>query len=131
MTATLITKIEVRELFGLYDYVLPKSGEFNNAAILYGDNGAGKSTVLRLAFHLLSAAGNRGHRTALYKAHFTHLRVDLENGTSLVADRLPKRGGRPLRLAVLSEGIEIAGWFQGPRATKSLHGAQVGLSQIQ
>ena len=85
MTARLITSIRVRRLFGLYTYELPATGEFSNAAILYGDNGVGKSTLLRLAFHLLSAANDRGHRTALYDADFDSLEVALASGITLSA----------------------------------------------
>mgnify|MGYP001596305897 CR=1 FL=1 len=60
MTARLISAIRIEKLFGLYTYDIPQDGELSNAAILYGDNGVGKSTVLRLVFHLLSAAHNRG-----------------------------------------------------------------------
>ncbi|NID14112.1 AAA family ATPase [Luteibacter yeojuensis] len=114
MTATLITRMEVRDLFGLYDYVLPQEEDLNNAAILYGDNGAGKSTVLRLAFHLLSAANNRGHRTALYAADFSCLRVDLANGSALIAERLTKRGVTYLRLAIQTNGSDTAVWEYAP-----------------
>lgn len=62
MAARLISYIKVEKLFGLYTYKIPETGELSNAAILYGDNGVGKSTLLRLVFHLLSAAHNRGRR---------------------------------------------------------------------
>ena len=46
-----ISKIEVRKLFGVYDYDLQyNSSDFtdDNLIILYGDNGTGKSTILRM-----------------------------------------------------------------------------------
>ena len=46
MTARLISQIEIEGLFGLYTYVVPENGELANAAILYGDNGVGKSTII-------------------------------------------------------------------------------------
>ena len=65
MAEKLISRIRVEGLFGLYTYEVPQTGVLDNAAILYGDNGVGKSTMLRLVFHLLSSANNKGHRTAL------------------------------------------------------------------
>lgn len=87
MDIPLISSIYVEKLFGLYSYKLPDDGELTNASILYGDNGVGKSTILRLVFHLLSAAGDRGHRNALYNAPFGRIEVLLESGILLAASR--------------------------------------------
>jgi ABC-type transport system involved in cytochrome c biogenesis ATPase subunit len=61
----LIESITVTGLFGLYSYHIPSSSALGNAAINYGDNGMGKSTILRLVFHLLSPENSRGHRNFL------------------------------------------------------------------
>jgi energy-coupling factor transporter ATP-binding protein EcfA2 len=87
MQEPLISAIRIQGLFGMYAYNLPEEGILSNAAILYGDNGFGKSTILRLAFHLLSAATNRGHRNALFDTYFHTLEVDLHNGVLLGATR--------------------------------------------
>ncbi len=69
-----ITRIQVKSLFGLYDYDLSSEPSFfedaSRLVILYGDNGSGKTTLLKLIFHLLSAAENRGHRSALARTPF-------------------------------------------------------------
>ena len=100
MTAKLISNIRIDKLFGLYTYVIPDPGEMSNAAILYGDNGVGKSTLLRLVFHLLSAANDRGHRTALYKTDFQRLEVTLSSGAKLVARILEPDPAKLLLLEV-------------------------------
>lgn len=87
MRESLISAIRIQGLFGMYAYNLPEEGVLSNAAILYGENGFGKSTILRLAFHLLSAATNRGHRNALFDTYFHKLEVDLSNGVQLGAIR--------------------------------------------
>lgn len=110
MTANLITAIRVQGLFGLYNYKLPKSGDFSNAAILYGDNGVGKSTLLRLAFHLLSAANDRGHRTALYNADFDSLEVDLASGVTLAARLQKDLPIHLLSLEIVRDGQKLAIW---------------------
>jgi energy-coupling factor transporter ATP-binding protein EcfA2 len=110
----LITSIRVEGLFGLYTYDLPREGSFADAAILYGDNGAGKTTILRLVFHMLSAADNRSHRTALYEAPFESFEVRLGSGISVTAKRV---GDSPksLRLAVLDGSRTLADWDYKPR----------------
>lgn len=87
MLNNLISRIKIKKLFGMYTYTLPRVSSFSNAAILYADNGAGKSTVLNLTFHLLSSANNRGHRNALFNANFEFLDVELNTGIRLTAER--------------------------------------------
>jgi len=115
MISQLITSIKVVGLFDLYTYAIPATGTLSNAAILYGDNGIGKSTVLKLAFHLLSAAGNRGHRTQLYQAHFRRLEVTLESGVTLTASIIDPDAVKLLTLEVLKNGKLIARWDYRPR----------------
>jgi energy-coupling factor transporter ATP-binding protein EcfA2 len=115
MTAKLISTIRIEKLFGLYTYVIPEAGELSNAAILYGDNGVGKSTLLRLAFHLLSAANDRGHRTALYRTEFQHLEVKLSSGVKLSARFIEPE---PAKLLLLEIGLgekRVAVWDYRPR----------------
>jgi len=115
MTAQLITTIRVEKLFGLYSYVIPTEGELSNAAILYGDNGVGKSTLLRLVFHLLSASNNRGHRTALFKTDFQKLEVVLSSGIRLTARVLEPEPAKLLLLEVLKGEKRLAVWDYRPR----------------
>lgn len=122
MIHQLIEKITVRNLFGLYTYELPSSKSLSNAAILYGDNGVGKSTVLRLAFHLLSSANNRGHRTELFNTYFESLEVALANNHILTAKRTliddKKKPGKAslLSLAITSDNVLLAQWDYKPRS---------------
>jgi len=60
-----ISRISVTRLFGQFDYILSSepttpSLSHANILILYGDNGSGKTTILKLLFHLLSPSNNRG-----------------------------------------------------------------------
>lgn len=109
-----ISYIAVEELFGLYTYRLPEQGSFANAAILYGDNGVGKSTILRLTFHLLSAATDRGHRSALFDAPFKTLEVGLASGVVLRAGRTDKRTGGALELTIQKGSEKRAEWLYFP-----------------
>lgn len=117
MTARLISSIRVEKLFGLYTYDIPDTGELSTAAILYGDNGVGKSTLLRIVFHLLSAADNRGHRTALYNSQFEKLVVVLSTGVKLTAHFTDEEGAKVLVLEVVEDNRTIAAWDYRPRDT--------------
>jgi ABC-type lipoprotein export system ATPase subunit len=84
-----ITRITITSLFGIYDYDLPGTDaeSFGQSIILYGDNGSGKTTILHLVFHMLSAANNRHHRTSIAQIPFRSVRIELSNGVALTASR--------------------------------------------
>ena|ERR1700730_2491462 len=98
-----IASIRIDGLFGLYKYQLPAKGQLSNATILYGDNGTGKSTLLRLVFHLLSAANDKGHRSALHKTDFKSLEVCLDSGIRLRAHKLTDSDPEVLKLKSLTD----------------------------
>ncbi|KAA6455971.1 ATP-binding protein [Acidobacteria bacterium AB60] len=128
----LISAIRVEKLFGLYTYRLPREGVLPNGAILYGDNGVGKSTILRLAFHLLSAAGNRGHRGALLEAPFEILEVDLTSGVTLRAARTEVGGRLTLDLSIVRLKTMLARWiyFPGQESSQRLRESFPSFIQI-
>ena len=105
-----IRAIRVKKLFGLYSYELPERGSFSDAAILYGDNGVGKSTLLRLVYHLLSAADGRGHRNALFQGEFDELEVDLASGVKLVARKEEQDDVLMLKQLILRGKTTLAAW---------------------
>jgi energy-coupling factor transporter ATP-binding protein EcfA2 len=110
----LISAIRVEKLFGLYTYELPNGAALQNAAILYGDNGVGKSTILRLAFHALSPADDRGHRTALTKVDFAKFQVDLASGITISAERTQKSDPKFLQLTITRGNEVLAQWDYRP-----------------
>ena len=72
-----IEKISTRRLFGSYDYELFPSeaaDESNRLLILYGDNGTGKTTILRVLFHLISPESRQGHKTTLVHIPLSRIR---------------------------------------------------------
>ncbi|MDZ8027533.1 MAG: AAA family ATPase [Nostoc sp. DedQUE11] len=86
-----VVRIEVERLFGKYTYSLAKKDNNpyidSSLIILYGDNGSGKTTILKLLFHLLSTGNHRGHRTFLAKTPFAKFSVFLADRTSIIASR--------------------------------------------
>lgn len=110
----MIEQIKIEKLYGHMDYILPKSGALENAAILYGDNGTGKTTILKLVYHMLSPANDKGHRTALSKIPFQLFSIRLMNGFELKASR---EGGRlvgPCLLQISKNGELMAEWDYVP-----------------
>ncbi|SHI82808.1 AAA domain-containing protein, putative AbiEii toxin, Type IV TA system [Tessaracoccus bendigoensis DSM 12906] len=86
-----ISAIRVDQLFGRlsYDYTAPLDPDERPTPliVLYGDNGCGKTTILRIVHHLLSPADRRGHRTAIARIPFSAISISLSNGDSITATR--------------------------------------------
>lgn len=87
----LVTSIKVKRLFGYYDYHLKFSQKAEMTApqitMLYGDNGTGKTTILKLLFHLLSTRRGRGHLTFLANTLFQNFSVKFSNSFEIVVER--------------------------------------------
>lgn len=91
-SAAVVSRILVEDLFGRYSYLIEPTGN-RDAIIIYGDNGSGKTTILRLLFHLLSPARTRGHRTWVGAVPFRSIRIELSNGTTVAAHRSSASSG--------------------------------------
>lgn len=91
ISPVLVTRIEVEKLFGRYNYALgiPRNNSSNisRMALIYGDNGTGKTTILKLLFHLISPGGNRGHRGFICRTPFSRFAVTFSDGTKIEAGR--------------------------------------------
>lgn len=83
-----ISAVHIEGLFGLYEYRIPNTEQdLGENPILYGENGLGKTTILRILFHLLSPAERKNHRTSLSKISFRRVEVQLTNGIAVSATR--------------------------------------------
>lgn len=110
-----ISKIEVENLFGRYDYEIPidkdvANPEIPRVCLLYGDNGTGKTTILKLIFHLLSASDNRGHRTYVARTPFRRFDIVFSDSSRITATRQEKElvGGFNLEFKIGEGQPEVA-----------------------
>ncbi len=110
MPQEIIKKVVIKKLFGRYDFVIPGDGYMTNPSILYGDNGVGKSTILSLIFHLLSPAGDRGHRSSIRKIQFCYFEIELSNGFRIVAERPEGASGEIIDLRISKNDELNAVW---------------------
>jgi len=86
-----INIIEVDALFGRYSYRIEvphfQNGDISRIAMLYGDNGTGKTTILKLLHNLLSPSMHRGHRTYITRVPFKSFKVIFSSGTKIEVKR--------------------------------------------
>lgn len=110
-----LRSIHVTKLFGRYDYTLPASNQLlDDLNIIYGENGAGKTTVLSLVFHLLSPAENAGHRGRIAEVPFAFLEVTLQDGTKISAKKDSQLLVGPVEFRIATPSAKAAIWKFSP-----------------
>lgn len=110
LSHALISGLRISGLFGRYDYEVefprnPVDGEVSKVGIVYGDNGTGKTTILKLLFHLLSPSDGRGHRSALARIPFSGFTVFFSNRLKISVDRKPKDKSGPYEITRFRPGL--------------------------
>lgn len=118
-----IRRISVRKLFGMYDYDLAPVSSVapsdENLLILYGENGCGKTTILKLVYHMLSPEPNEGHRTYVGGVPFRSLEIELTDGFVVRAERPEKLVGR-FKAVILYQGKALQSYaFRDERIAES------------
>lgn len=78
-----IDRISISNLFGYLDYNLHKKDDRGMSdsplSIIYGDNGSGKTTILKLIYHALSPKRNRRHRSSIMDIPFQSFVIYIKN----------------------------------------------------
>jgi energy-coupling factor transporter ATP-binding protein EcfA2 len=91
----LVSHVSVTGLHGRanYNLDLQTSGQEDRLTLLYGDNGSGKTTILRVLWDLLSPAPDKKHRSRVAAVAFSDFTIHMTDGVSLHAKRkLPVAG---------------------------------------
>lgn len=129
MNTRKIKTIAVEKLFGLYDYTLtiPSTVE-DNVFIIYGDNGTGKSTLLRLAYHLLASETGHSHKTFLANAAFKLFYVEFSDGTRVSAERYDENDDYLGEYTIKYEGEETIECHIPCEWNEEIHKFGVGFS---
>jgi predicted ATPase len=110
-TTSSIRRMNVEGLFGQYTYVLPKepdSRDLSHLFILSGENGTGKTTLLKLLYHALSHQDNEGHRSFLAHTRFRRLAIEFGDGTVFEADRRVGSTGGTLNLSLIRQSRTLS-----------------------
>ncbi len=84
-----IRRIRIEKLFGYLTYDLEPRAELGRLAILYGDNGSGKTTILRLLFSLLVSRRIPGTKSFLARTPFRSFEITFEDGSLVLAEKAP------------------------------------------
>jgi len=83
-----IKHIDIEDLFGIYTYSIPLDNiDISQLLILYGQNGAGKTTILQMIFNLLSSEKKKGHKSELANTKFKKISIKLSNDITISAYR--------------------------------------------
>jgi energy-coupling factor transporter ATP-binding protein EcfA2 len=87
-----IRRIQVENLFGYLSYTIPKDDtkprDLSRLIMLYGDNGSGKTTILRLLFALLYPHPAKGQKTYIARTPFKKFVVFFDDGSFISAERI-------------------------------------------
>ncbi len=82
-----IKEIDVEDLFGHYSYSIKSGGIDSSLVVLYGENGAGKTTILKIVFLMMSQLRGRGHKSMLANIKFKRVAIILNDGSQITAFR--------------------------------------------
>jgi hypothetical protein len=90
-----VTQVDVNELFGRYSYkIVDSAGKIDpKLGILYGGNGTGKTTILRLLHHILSCSPSRGHKTYVGRIPFKSIIITFSDGLEICTERTTAERG--------------------------------------
>jgi energy-coupling factor transporter ATP-binding protein EcfA2 len=129
-----IRRISVTKLFGMYNYDLyvpDASAGSEKIFILYGDNGSGKTSILKIAFHLLAPEDQSGHKSEVAPIPFKRFEIELHNNTLIWAERSKGNLTGGFMMGVKVKGRKertvefVAVEENSIRATSKKHDAQI------
>jgi energy-coupling factor transporter ATP-binding protein EcfA2 len=116
----ILTQVAIDGLFGYLNHRIHFDRDRDadpNINLLYGENGTGKTTILRLIYSCLSGNGNEGLRGFIAMVPFKRLVIDTTVGARFEIDRnKPEAGGYRFSI-VTSKGTTSANLTPNPGGT--------------
>lgn len=110
-----IRRIHVENLFGQFTYEICAEAapldDFPRLIILYGENGSGKTTVLKLVFDLLSPLEDRRHKTSVAATRFRRVEIEMADDLSVVAERPSPSIVGPFKCTISRRNKVLASYF--------------------
>ena len=108
---SIINKIEIKELFYTFSYTISPTAtsgfESGRLLLLYGNNGSGKTTILKLLYHLLNPEPYEGHRHFIGQTPFKEFSVELSDGIIIKAFRNKSAAPGTYNLSVINSLKDI------------------------
>ena len=111
-----IIEIHVKKLFGIYTYTLTQKDD-SNFMIFYGDNGAGKTTILSCLYHIFNPEEKGGHRTAIGHIPFLEFNVLLSNRDKITLKRT-EYNNKNYTITFCKEGKQLNYTWYHPKERK-------------
>ena len=84
-----IKEVKIEKLFGYYTYNIPGENieDISRLMLVYGDNGSGKTTILKMIFWLLSSKDRSGFKSQIAATKFKEFSITFMNGIQIGASR--------------------------------------------
>lgn len=124
-----VKAISIKKLFGTYSYQIPDKGYLSELAIIYADNGAGKTNLLRLIFQMLSAATDKGYRNSISQTVFSELEITLTNNITLRAKKQQGLLTGPTAFEIFHGKSSLAKWLFVPGESVSKYAIDGGIDK--
>lgn len=106
-----IKKIEVKKLFGFFDYCVDDSQSLSTdreLLVIYGDNGSGKTTLLKMMFYLLSPISKSGYKTKLNHIKFQYFGITFSDETLVSVERNGDNITGGFTLEIIKDGLSTS-----------------------
>jgi predicted ATP-binding protein involved in virulence len=124
----ILTSVEVEGLFGFLDYRIDFDNQ-SNLSLIYGENGSGKTTVLRLIYAALSPNSSEGLRSFIHTVAFRSLKIATSIGASVEITRKEAVAGSYEMSASTMDGRSEC-FFKDHRESPGLDEVQDRLKQF-
>jgi ABC-type molybdenum transport system ATPase subunit/photorepair protein PhrA len=125
MITSILREVRIKALFGYLDYTINFS-KAENVSLLYGENGAGKTTVLRMIYAALSPNNGEGLRSYFRFISFRELSIETSIGTTvLIQKKKPSDSFYRYVVSTPMGTVDILLFREGDSSTSKTEGADL------